>query len=41
MVARKEPEYKEDENGCHICTSHKLDKKGYPTFFRRGERHKK
>lgn len=30
MPAKKTVEYRIDENGCHICTSHKTNSDGYP-----------
>lgn len=32
--ARKEITWAEDEKGCHICTSHYLNNKGYPKIYR-------
>ena len=37
MVIRIEPNYYEDKNGCHICTSH-CRIRGYPLFYRDGKR---
>lgn len=37
MSMRKELEYVVTENGCHICTSHTKNKKGYPYFTRNGK----
>jgi HNH endonuclease len=34
----KEVKYEINENGCHICTSHVLDKDGYPKLKREGRK---
>lgn len=37
MPARKEIAWEVDENGCHNCTSHPKDKRGYAKFKRFGK----
>lgn len=34
----KEIEYEVNEKGCHVCTSHRLDKKGYPQISINGKK---
>jgi hypothetical protein len=36
MVARNPITYCVDEKGCHICTSHKKGKRGYPQMWHEG-----
>ena len=36
---RKPVTYIEDENGCHICTSHALDADGYPCVTKNDKKH--
>ncbi|HEY5585678.1 MAG TPA: hypothetical protein VIK78_14480 [Ruminiclostridium sp.] len=36
-MQKKSIEYFINENGCHICTSHRKDSKGYPNMWYKGK----